>query len=223
MEMYVAIKYRWRDVQRELERHHAEHSSEYYYAIRSSDFSDKIERAAQFIYLNRTCWNGLYRVNRQGIFNVPKGSKEWAISPDDDFERASRLLRRARLRSGDFVDAVQDAGRGDLVFFDPPYTVKHNMNGFIKYNEGLFSWSDQVRLRDCAIDLSARGVSVVISNADHESVRELYEGLGEIIQASRHSVLAGKTAARGTTTELLIRLGLSERGCSARAGTRAPA
>lgn len=207
MEMYASIKYNWRKVFDLLSEHHEKHSKEYYYLVRETNYRDSISRAAQLIYLNRTCWNGLYRVNAQGKFNVPKGTRDYVLTDDDNFPGASKLLRNAYLRSGDFEDAVFDAKRGDLVFFDPPYTVKHNNNGFIKYNEGLFSWDDQVRLRDCAVRLAKKGVRVVVSNADHESIKDLYDGIAELICAERPSVISGLSVGRARTTELIIRLG----------------
>src|SRR5690606_6490089 len=101
-----------------------------------------IERAAAFLYLNRTCWNGLYRVNRDGIFNVPIGTKTNVLMSKDDFFRVSEVLKRSELFNVDFEDTIDQCGCGDFLFVDPPYTVRHNNNGFVKYNEEIFSWQD---------------------------------------------------------------------------------
>jgi DNA adenine methylase len=148
IETYEAVQSDWSRVDRELKRHQAAHSRDYYYLERERSRRTAFTRAAQFIYLNRTCWNGLYRVNLNGTFNVPIGTKTAVVLDTDDFEEVSTLLSGATLKCCDFEEVLDECARGDFVFVDPPYTVKHNMNGFIKYNEKLFSWDDQVRLRD---------------------------------------------------------------------------
>jgi DNA adenine methylase len=146
-----------------------------YYKIRQRDFRSEIGRAAQFIFLNKTCWNGLYRVNRHGKFNVPYGHYVGrSIYHEDDLLRASIALQRASLQAIDFEAAVTDAGPGDFVYLDPPYTVLHGNNGFLRYNERLFSWADQVRLSQVARQLANRGSCVIVSNADHKATRSLY-------------------------------------------------
>lgn len=121
-----------------LNIHHSRHGPAYYYRMRSTHFSCPIERAACFIYLNRTCWNGLYRVNRQGAFNVPIGTKPSVLLPTDNFPAVSALLARAFLEVADFAQIIARPESGDFIFADPPYTVRHSHNGFIKYNERLF-------------------------------------------------------------------------------------
>jgi DNA adenine methylase len=188
----------------EMRRHHARHSREYYYEVRASTPSDSIMRAARTLYLNRTCWNGLYRVNRNGSFNVPMGTKTSVVFEDDDFEAISSRLKVADIRCCDFAETISEAKEGDFLFVDPPYTVQHNLNGFIKYNENIFSWEDQARLRNAIASAIGLGVSVVLTNADHESVRDLYAGLCEYRAISRQSILAGEAARRGPTTEALF-------------------
>src|SRR5690606_34900787 len=104
-----------------------------------------------------TCFNGLYRVNLKGEFNVPVGAKTSVLLPDDDFELVGKWLKEVKFTSEDFETIIDQAGIGDFVFADPPYTVRHNNNGFIKYNENLFSWADQVRLRDALFRAKGRG------------------------------------------------------------------
>lgn len=202
---YKAIKDDWRSVADELRRHHLNHNKNYYYAVRDSRPRAAHTKAAKFIYLNRTCWNGLYRVNLHGEFNVPIGTKQNVILETDNFEAISHMLKNADLRAGDFEKTMELAGEGDLVFVDPPYTVKHNLNGFVKYNEKLFSWEDQERLRDSVIQASDRGASVVVSNANHRSVQELYKGIGTKKILTRSSVLAADSKNRGRYQELIIR------------------
>ena len=203
IETYRAIQVDPSAVRSALKRHKTAHSDGYYYEMRSRCPSDSVERAARFLYLNRTCWNGLYRVNLKGEFNVPRGTKDLILLPDEDFKDVARALAKAEVQCCDFAQTLARAQRGDLVYVDPPYTVKHNYNGFIKYNQSIFSWDDQVRLRDACFDARVRGATVIISNADHMSVRELYREADLAESVSRASVIAGKSAARQRTTELL--------------------
>jgi len=200
---YNALRTDWQLVQRYLTTHHYKHCEEYYYQIRASKPTSLNGKAARMIYLNRTCWNGLYRVNLKGKFNVPIGTKQNAILDTDNFERISKLLSKTKLIYCDFEKTINKAKKNDFVFVDPPYTVKHNYNGFIKYNETLFSWKDQERLK-LAIDRAVqRGAKVLVLNAAHDSIRELY---AEYFQEelSRSNVLSGKAEFRGTYEELAI-------------------
>lgn len=205
IESYFAIKENWREVGELLRRHQAKHSNAYYYEMRAKKFRKPESRAAQFIYLNRTCWNGLYRVNKKGEFNVPVGTKQDVVLATDDFEEVSKRLQGAVLMAGDFESAMSQARKGDFVFVDPPYTVKHNLNGFVKYNEHIFSWEDQLRLRESVKDAKARGAYVFVTNACHESIFSLYEDIGEIRVLNRASVISGKASARGRYEEVVIK------------------
>ncbi len=201
---FQAIRDNWRAVRIALERHHKKHSTKYYYEERDCIRRVDHEKAARFLYLNRTCWNGLYRVNLQGRFNVPKGTKTNVLLPTDNFESISVALTHATLKSSDFELIIEDAKRGDFIFVDPPYTVKHNVNGFVKYNERIFTWEDQNRLASAVIRAAKRGVKILVTNADHVAIRELYRDVGRFKQLSRFSGLAGDKLSRGETTELAI-------------------
>lgn len=205
IETYGAIRDDWEKVSDHLRLHHRKHNKEHYYRIRSAKLRTPATRAAQFIYLNRTCWNGLYRVNLQGKFNVPIGTKTNACLATDDFEKIARSLQNAVLSADDFEVPLSAAGIGDFVFIDPPYTVKHNYNGFVKYNESIFSWDDQVRLRDAVVAARARGADVLVTNACHQSIKDLYAGVGEHEVLVRSSVIAGKARSRGKYEELIIK------------------
>lgn len=205
IEAYLAIKEDWESVQNLLQEHHEKHSKEYYYFIRAEQFNSIEARAAQFIYLNRTCWNGLYRVNLKGEFNVPIGTKKYACLSSDNFKQTAKTLKNSVLIAGDFELAIGQAKEGDFVFVDPPYTVKHNFNGFVKYNESIFSWDDQVRLRDAVKAAISRGAQVLVTNAFHESVKSLYDGLGELITLDRSSVISGKNTGRGRYEEMIVK------------------
>lgn len=204
IETYLAIQADWKAVVRALETRASLHSDEFYYEERSSRYRKRAERAAQFIYLNRTCWNGLYRVNLRGEFNVPRGSKNSVLLDTDDFEAISDLLRGADLLCSDFESVIDDSKRGDFLFVDPPYTVHHNLNGFLKYNEKIFSWDDQIRLAEALRKAVRRGTKLILTNADHPSVRELYKGLGKHHVLERNSVISGNSASRKVLTELVV-------------------
>jgi DNA adenine methylase len=202
--LYQIVRDEPERLKRILDLHQALHGPEHYYAVRAEVPDTAVERAARMLYLNRTCWNGLYRVNRKGEFNVPIGTKTAVTSADEDFKKISAALSRADIRNSDFQSTIEEASIGDFLFVDPPYTVKHNMNGFVKYNENIFSWADQVRLRDSVKAAAKRGAAVMITNADHECVRELYEQDFAYSSLARSSVLSGLSSGRGATTEALF-------------------
>lgn len=203
---YLAIRDDWKKVLAALRRHKRDHSGEHYYRVRDSRPTSRAERAARLIYLNRTCFNGIYRVSRAGRFNVPKGTRDSILRATDDFEGAARLLAGADLRTSDFERVINEAAAGDLVFADPPYTVSHNNNGFKRYNEKLFSWADQTRLASALTSASQRGAMVVATNADHESVKQLYEGNEFTVRTvKRTSSVSGSPASRNQFKEVMIR------------------
>lgn len=200
---YRAVQSDWRLVEDELKRMQRLHSREFYYQERDRERRRMHTKAAQFLYLNRTCWNGLYRENLSGRFNVPIGTKSQVIMPDDDFEHASKLLENAELSICDFEETLSRAGQDDLVFLDPPYTTAHNTNGFLKYNQKIFSWNDQIRLRRCAEAARSRGARIVLTNANHETIHDLYSDLGTPEIVSRMSVISGNSSGRVRTSEVL--------------------
>jgi len=213
IETYAAVRDEPEEVLSVLRMHDAQHSKQHYYAVRSEIPQNPAQRAARFIYLNRTCFNGLYRVNRRGEFNVPMGTKASVLRAEDDFAAWAQRLKSATLVAQDFARSIATAGVGDLVYVDPPYTVKHNMNNFVKYNEQIFSWHDQVRLARCLRDATQRGARVIASNADCDSVRDLYREAGwVIIRIARQARLAASSAHRKETTEIVLSNCLAENG-----------
>lgn len=203
---YTQIRDDPKALQSLLAEHQASHCTEYYYQVRSQNLADATERAARFIYLNRTCWNGLYRVNAKGDFNVPIGTKSKILYHDSEFSDVSEALSGVDISARDFEETINEARNGDLVFVDPPYTVKHNFNGFLKYNENIFSWNDQLRLRDSVQKAAERGASVIVTNAAHSSIYDLYRDIGEIHTLDRQSVLAGNRQKRGPVQEIVVRI-----------------
>lgn len=200
---YKAIRDDWELVYRHLELHQENHDTEHYYRVRASKPRTPATKAARMLYLNRTCWNGLYRVNLRGEFNVPIGTKDTVLLDSDNFPALAELLQSSQLECRDFEWSIDQAAEGDFVFVDPPYTVKHNLNGFIKYNETLFAWKDQVRLRDAVDRAVRRGVKVLVLNAAHDSVREIYSSYNQV-ELSRASVLSAKPQLRGIYEELAV-------------------
>jgi DNA adenine methylase len=202
--VYRCIKRDFREVEAGLAWYQRRHSESFYYQVRDREPKETIARAVRFLYLNRTCFNGMYRVNLQGVFNVPIGTKKIVTYDPGYLEQVAERLKKARIRNVDFECAIREAEANDFVFIDPPYTVMHNNNGFVKYNAKLFSWEDQARLAVAVRAASDRGVKIMLSNADHKSVKALYTGFGIHRSVKRLSVLSGKAEKRGEASELLI-------------------
>jgi DNA adenine methylase len=186
-----------------VEQHFDLHSNDRYYEIRARMGSSSVQDAADFVYLNRACFNGLFRVNLAGRFNVPIGTKVYELRDPAEFEEWSNRLQAADIRLADFEETIGTCGEGDFIFADPPYTVNHNSNGFIEYNERIFGWDDQVRLHDCLLRAAERGARFALTNADHPTVHELYDGCA-CLTVERGSEMAGRTSARGKTTEIIV-------------------
>jgi DNA adenine methylase len=180
------------------------HDREFFERIRRARPRTIHTKAARLIYLNKTAFNGMYRVNLQGEFNVPFGRYvNPTICDSDRIRAASRALRGVTLRVGDFEQTLKAAKAGDVVYLDPPYITGHRNNGFLKYNAPLFSWEDQLRLAELAVRLARRGVSVVVSNSDHSDVTALYEGFYHY-GVTRNSLIGGQGSHRGQVREALL-------------------
>jgi DNA adenine methylase len=179
---------------------------ELFYTVRENRSAARFKRAAEFIYLNKTCWNGLYRVNANGDFNVPYGAPRTdTIVDPENLRSCSAALAgpRVKVTSLDFEDALLDTQPGDLVFLDPPYVTQHNNNGFVDYNELIFSWHDQERVARVATRLAALGAHVLVTNAYHQDVLDLYEGF-QVTALNRRSTIASSASKRGAVTEALL-------------------
>lgn len=202
---YQALRDDWRSVYNLLLSHQKNHSSAYYYEMRNYRPRTLPATAARMLYLNRTCFNGIYRVNLEGNFNVPIGTKTNVLLESDDFESVASVLQSATLLVRDFETVIDAANEGDLIFADPPYTVRHNFNGFVKYNETLFAWEDQVRLSQALIRAVQRDVYVISTNAYHRSVMELYRRNNFTLRnLSRYSSISAGGQSRMNYEELLI-------------------
>jgi DNA adenine methylase len=188
-----------------LQRHTSESD---FYAMRAvdPDTLDVISRAARFIYLNKTCFNGLYRVNRAGKFNAPWGHREHVHTCDkENILACSAALAGASIDADDYASACHMAKRGDFVYVDPPYVPRSATASFVGYTHGGFGEQQHRELAATFARLAARGVHVLLSNSDTPLVRELYEGKGyrfEIVPARR--VINCKGAKRGAVNEVLV-------------------
>ena len=206
VEVYWVVQNKVGDLIHTLGQHRNE--SDYYYRIRAQDPAQMspIERAARLIFLNRTCYNGLYRENRRGRFNVPFGRyKNPTICDVDRLQRASVVLQGVDLQVADFEEAVAGAGPGDFVYFDPPYAPLNATSNFTNYNRHGFGEHDQRRLAQVIKTLTTRGSRVMLSNSSTPLIRELYDNHAyRLIPIQARRSINSKGHKRGPVEELLI-------------------
>lgn len=200
---YVAVRDNPQGVISYLKRQRV--NEDEYYRIRASNPRTAHCRAGRFIYLNRTSFNGIYRVNRSGSYNVPYGHRDGYCFDYERIEKASEALKGAKIRSLDFFESLDDVKEKDLVFLDPPYTVSHNNNGFIEYNKKLFSLDDQERLKRYIDIVNERGAFYILTNAAHEKIESIFKSdRNALIPMKRQSTLGGINAHRGETQEYIF-------------------
>jgi DNA adenine methylase len=184
------------------------HEKGFYLEMRARqiDEEDDVTVAAWFIYLNRTGYNGLYRVNSKNGFNVPFGDyKKPTICDPDNLRACARALRGARIEKRDFGSVLTRAKKGDFVYFDPPYIPLTATSRFTDYTSEGFSDAEQVRLRDVALELKRRGVTVLLSNSSAPRVYDLYEPYFECVEVDARRSVNCDPNGRGRIVELLIR------------------
>lgn len=183
-------------------------TEEDYYRVRDVNCRVPLRIAARFLYLNHTSFNGIFRVNKRGKYNVPYGHRKGMCFNKERLIMASAALnaRPVHLSVNDFEQAVQTAQEGDLVFFDPPYTVaKEGENGFIEYNEKIFSLEDQRRLSRLIDALKRRGVYYVLTNAAHHEIARIFTKAGDrVFERQRLSAIGGNEAFRGKISEYIF-------------------
>lgn len=196
-----------------LQIHKNNNSSDYYYQIRALD-RDKVaysqltdvERAARILYLNKTCFNGLFRVNNAGEFNSPYGKYSNPNIVNDITIRAVSNyfnMNDVRILSGDYSDAVMDAKKGDFVYFDPPYDPISNSASFTGYTQGGFDKREQIRLKEVCDELNSRKVRFLLSNSDTEFINDLYQDY-TITKVSASRAINSVAEKRGDVQEVLI-------------------
>jgi DNA adenine methylase len=201
---YRQVKNNTRDLLRHLQRLPVDQAT--YDRFRQQRAGTTLERAIRFLYLNRTAFGGMYRLNQDGAFNVPFGGGERTTAPlwkYDLLRSAARVLRTSKLQAVDFEEALSAAAKGDLVYCDPTYTVAHNNNGFIRYNERNFSWEDQNRLARCCRAAASRGALVLVSNAYHDEVLRVFDPPQHLV-VSRPSRLCPQIEHRRTIDEFIF-------------------
>jgi len=202
--VYECVRDRVEELIELLQEHERSHTLEHYYQTRSTHAGTSLERAARLIYLNKTCFNGLYRENNKGEFNVPMGKyKNPAVCQSELLRSVSRILKDVAIAIQPFDAVLDHAIPNDFVYFDPPYHPISPTSNFTAYSRYSFDATDQERLRDVFEQLAKRGVKVMLSNSDCPFIRELYQGFNiHTISASR--AINSNAQKRGKITEVLV-------------------
>lgn len=213
---YIEIKENVNDLISILEIHQKNNSKEYYLDLRATDRDGRLEKmnntekAARLLYMLRVNFNGMYRVNSKNQFNVPYGRyKNPKIVDELLLKNISAYLnsKDIKIYNASFEEIIKDAEKGDFVYFDPPYAPISETSSFTSYTQEGFGMIEQERLRDVFIDLTNRGVKVMLSNSDVKCIRELYSEIPNtnitVVEAKR--MINSKPSARGNVKELIIR------------------
>lgn len=203
---FKIVKTKPKELMAELSEHKKRHSKKYYYRIRATDpkILSKVERAARFIYLNKTCFNGLYRVNSEGQFNVPIGRyKNPEIFNEEKILLASSLLRRVKIKKQDFEKTENFVKKEDFIYFDPCYNPKIRTTIFNNYTKEGFLEKEQKRLSELFKRLDKRGCKLMLSNSNTALVKKLYKGYRiKIVKCGRS--ISCKGDERKKINELVI-------------------
>ena len=198
-----------------LSKHQEKYNEEYFYKIRSQDrqtesfqkLSD-VEKAARLIFLNKTCYNGLYRVNSQGLFNVPFGKYKNPTIFEEVVLRAIHAYLKTsdiEILNGDFSQAVHKISRRSFVYFDPPYHSPDNTN-FTGYQANGFDENEQIRLRDIYSELTQKKIKCLLSNSDTDFIRGLYDdNRFDVITVQAKRAINSNSAGRGEINEVLVK------------------
>lgn len=194
-----------------LKEYKEKHNKDFYYEIRLLDRqegfkeSDEILRATRFIYLNKTCFNGLYRVNKSGYFNVPIGSyKNPNIADEDVIFNASKALEDVNIYNSSYNKVLEFAKKDDLVYFDPPYYPLNRTSNFTSYSENEFLENEQEELLEVFDKLAQKGVFVILSNSDTDYIKDLYKNY-DINIVNMNRLINSKANGRGKVTEVVVR------------------
>lgn len=207
--LYKVVRDNVEELITDLQKHDI--SKEYFIEIRNIDRTEEyknwsnVKKASRFIYLNRTCFNGMYRVNSKGEFNVPFGHyKNPRILDENNLINCSNLLQRTEIRHADFSEILKKVKKGDFVYFDPPYVPLSETSSFTSYTKDGFDLDMQFKLRDVCDELDSMGVKFLLSNSDTKLVNELYENYNiKKVFASRQ--INANADGRGKITEVLVR------------------
>jgi DNA adenine methylase len=205
IEAYIGVRDHVDEVIAILQRHKRRHSEEHFYEVRAKTPKSLEERAARVIYLNKTCYNGLYRENSKGLFNAPFGRyKNPVICDEDNLRAVSNALKKAKLESRHFQTVADVAEPGDLVYFDPPYHPVSKTSSFEGYHQGAFGADSQRLLAEVFAKLAAKRVNVLLSNSMTDLIRDLYKTFHiDTVQAAR--AVNSRADKRGKIAEALVR------------------
>ena len=205
IDSYRAIRDVVGEVISHLLKHESLSSAEYFYRVRSQEPRDPCEVAARMIYLNKTCFNGLYRVNQSGKFNASWGRyKNPTICDEPNLRAVSAVLSTAKVEVASFESILDHARSGDVVYFDPPYVPVSATALFTEYSAEGFGHREQKRLADVVRELDKHSVRVVLSNSDTPETRQLYAGL-QIEQVLARRAVNTRADRRGPVAELIVR------------------
>ena len=204
IETFMAVRSEVEHLIELLRQHHKQHSESYYYEVRAQPPQARAARAARLIYLNKTGFNGLYRVNSRGLFNVPFGHRAKPEIFNEALLRAtSAALQKAELESRDFRDLSGVARKGDFIYFDPPYQPLSKTSSFTSYTSGSFGEKDQNDLADLYAKLDRRGCLLMLSNSDTPLIRKLYAGF-RIHCVSARRMINSNGDKRGPVSEVVV-------------------
>lgn len=207
---YNVIKNNAETLIKKLKEHQKKNNKEYYLKVRAQDIKklSDVNIAARFIYLNRTGFNGLYRVNRSGQFNVPYGeNKNPLICDEGNLQKAHDAMKHTKILHEDYKKVLEKAKKGDFIYFDPPYYPVNKTSSFTSYTKEGFLEKEQTKLRDVFVKLHKRGCYVMLSNSDTPFINKLYSILDKKIKI--HKVFAGrainsKGTGRGKIKEVVV-------------------
>ena len=198
---------------KKLKEHKRKNSKEYFLYIRAQNLNklSDISIAARFIYLNRTCFNGLYRVNLSGGFNAPFGKyKNPLIVDEDNLNKISKVLQNVDIKNQDYKKTIENAKKGDFVYFDPPYAPLSPTSSFTSYTKAGFGEQQQIELRDIFYELHKKGCFVMLSNSNSDFINEIYGELAKkdkkikITKVGANRMINSKASGRGKIKEVLV-------------------
>lgn len=203
--LYVCVRDQVDALIEDLQQHVYEKDYYYWMRGREVDTLSDIQRASRLVFLNRTCFNGLYRVNRRGHFNVPFGKyKDPVICQEDRLRAVAVVLEGVELKLAGYKETVAGARQGDFVYFDPPYQPVSRTSNFTSYTAAAFDEDDQAELAATFADLDARGVKCMLSNSDAPLIHELYADYRiDIVHCAR--AISRRADGRGRVPEVVVR------------------
>lgn len=208
---YVTIRDRVDDLIESLQSHarnYKKNPDSYYYKIRGQEPRGQIEKVSRLLFLNRTCFNGLYRVNSKGKFNVPLGRyANPNIVNEENLYAVSNMLRSRKVQFScrDFASILEDAKRGDFVYFDPPYQPVSSTANFTSYTNKDFTYEDLQKLVKVSEKLSEKGCKVLHSNSNSSDVRDLFSKDWKVVEIPANRAINSDSSKRTGHTELLIK------------------